>query len=216
MGSKESKAARPAGEVSAERVAELEASLARTNAALQRLELDRVSGTHAASAADSAAPTETSAPWQASSDHVGEEAAREEETRAQDQLQRAYPERREKAFFEAYFTELDVAMAAQPSDRNLARRVQQLMSTVDQGFMDGVDLRCSQEICRIEARYRAADPATRDRFVTDLQSALAPELSQATIHLPTDESRLLGYFARKGMRLPPPTTSFASFMHGEG
>jgi hypothetical protein len=48
-----------------------------------------------------------------------------------------------------------------------------------------------------------------------MRHKLAPVLDQATIHMPTDDKRMVAYFSKQGARLPRPTTSFDAFMRGD-
>lgn len=190
------------------RLAALEEQLKRSNAALRRLE--QVQLVQAASASERNGDAVPDTGQQAATN----EPAGEPDT-AEDAEQAPYPEEREKAFFSAYFSELEAAMSKQRPDRQAAAQLMQLVPGVDQGLVRVLDLRCTEQLCRLEAQYQHADRASRDRFVEDLQSAFAPVLNRASIHLPTDEKRLVGYFAKKGAPFPRPTTSFAAFMRGD-
>lgn len=202
-------AARGAG-TEAGRLAALEEQLKRSNAELRRLEhvqlLQAAAAEHGTSSTRPAAIAEQEAAI---------EPVAGEPTHTDDAQQAPYPEEREKAFFGAYFSELDAAMSHQRADRQLAAQLMPLVPGVNSGLVHVLDLSCTEQLCRLEARYEHADRESRDRFIRDLQSAFAPVLTRASIHLPTDEKRLLGYFAKKGATLPRPTTSFAAFMRGD-
>jgi hypothetical protein len=193
----------------AERLAALEEQLKRSNAALRRLE--QVQLVQATTADEPAVKGDERAA--ASLEQLSADEAEPEP--AVDAPAAPYPEEREKAFFSAYFSELDAAMSQQRADRKLAAQLVPLVPGVDRGLVKVLDLSCTEQLCRLEARYEHAERAERDRFIRDLQAAFAPVLTRASIHLPTDEKRLLGYFAKKGATMPRPTTSFAAFMRGD-
>ena len=199
------------GSADAERIAALEEQLKRSNTALRRLEAVQLAqGAAAEYAANNARPA-INAEQAAAEERPAEHAA----AITEEAQPAAYPEEREKAFFDAYFAELQQAMSRQRTDRQLSAQLMSLIPGVDRGLVHVLDLSCTEELCRLEARYQHADRASRDAFVDDLQKAFAPLMTRASIHLPTDENRLLGYFAKKGAKFPRPTTSFASFMRGD-
>jgi hypothetical protein len=194
------------------RLAALEEQLNRSNAALRRLELAQVIQ---AAAADQAEPSSARQATSTEQAAVNEAPPSEQAPATEDAPQAPYPEEREKAFFSAYFNELKAAMSQQRPDRQLAAQLMPLVPGVDRGLVQVLELSCTEQLCRLEARHQYADRAARDGFIRDLQNAFAPTLTRASIHVPTDEDRLLGYFAKKGATLPRPTTSFASFMRGD-
>lgn len=193
------------------RFAEMEQQLRRSNAALQRLEQAQL--LRNVVAADDRIADDAGAVVEAAQVEGAEQLVDEHEP--DDTQPAAYPEEREKAFFGAYFGELEEVMSHQRTDRQLAAQLLPLVPGADSGLVRVLDLSCTEQLCRLEARYEHADRATRDQFIRDLQSAFAPLMDRATIHLPTDDKRLLGYFAKKGATLPRPTTSFATFMRGD-
>lgn len=193
----------------AERLAALEEQQKRSNAALRRLE--QVQLVQATTAGEPVSEGDE----QPATNTTQSSAAEAELEPAVDAPAAPYPEEREKAFFNAYFSELDVAMSQQRADRKLAAQLVPLVPGVDRGLVKVLDLSCTEQLCRLEARYEHTERAERDRFIRDLQAAFAPVLTRASIHLPTDEKRLLGYFAKKGATMPRPTTSFAAFMRGD-
>jgi len=194
----------------AARIAALEEQLKRSNTALRRLEAVQFAQ---AAAVERAATTNTTPAI--NTEQIAEPPAAEQPSATAEEAEAAYPEQREKAFFNAYFAELQQAMSRQRTDRQLSAQLMPLIPGVDRGLVHVLDLSCTEQLCRLEARYQHADRAARDAFVDDLQAAFAPLMTGASIHLPTDENRLLGYFAKKGAKLPRPTTSFASFMRGD-
>jgi hypothetical protein len=125
-----------------------------------------------------------------------------------------YPEQREREYFGMYFAELDDAMADQGHDAGLTRELSEAIApeVADGSLGKLVSASCSTRICRVEVEE--TDDEKRANFLMSIMRGGGRLLQRATIHIPTDEGRIVGYFSKRGTVLPRPSVSFGAHVEG--